>query len=124
MPAVTLAAFVQTERRHEISETAYFCEFPRCEVIYFDDFERFLVSTDLLRSVWPKDSDAPLCGCFGLSADDVADDVREGTVARVKAAVAKANSANTHCLTMSAKGRNCAADIQRYYFKLRSQFGS
>lgn len=121
--AETLGAFVQPEKRLELAETGYFCEFPRCEVVYFDDYERFLTAAEVLRPVWPKDVDAPICGCFGLTADDVAQDVREGSVARVKAAVAQAKSKETHCLTRSATGRNCAAEIQRYYFKLRPQPG-
>lgn len=119
VPAETLASFIRDEKRSNLAETGYFCEFPRCEAIYFDDFERFVTAADVVRPVWPKDSDAPLCGCFGLTADDVAADVREGGVARVKAAVARAKSSEARCLTMSPTGRNCAADIQRYYFKLR-----
>jgi len=121
--AETLMSFVRPEKRQDLAETGYFCEFPRCEAIYFDDYERYLTAADVVRPVWPKDPDAPICGCFGLTAEDVADDVREGSVARVKAAVSKAKSKETQCPTMSATGRNCAAEIQRYYFKLRPQPG-
>jgi len=120
----TLNAFIRPERRQDLADTGFFCQFPRCEAIYFDDFERYLTAEALVRPVWPKDLEAPICGCFGFKADAIEDDVRSGTVAQVKAAVAQANSGKTHCPTMSATGRNCAGEIQKYYFKLRSQGGS
>lgn len=120
----TLNAFVKSDRRSELADTGFFCQFPRCEVIYFDDFERILTADAVVRPVWPKDVDAPICGCFGFKAEEIDDDFRSGSVARVKAAVARANSAEARCLTKSPTGRNCAGEIQRYYFKLRGQSGS
>lgn len=120
----TLNAFIRPDRRQDLADTGYFCQFPRCDAVYFDDFERVVTAEALVRSVWPKDLDAPICGCFGFSADEIADDVRTGSVARVKAAVARAGSKETHCLTMSATGRSCAGEIQRYYFKLRGSAGA
>lgn len=38
----------------EIAKTAYFCDFPRCDVAYFDDFERFVETSSLRVPVWPK----------------------------------------------------------------------
>lgn len=120
----TLSAFVRPERRHDLADTGFFCQFPQCEAIYFDDFERYLKADALIRTVWPKDLEAPICGCFGFKADEIEDDVRSGSVARVKAALTRANSGKTQCPTMSATGRNCAGEIQKYYFKLRGQGGA
>jgi len=119
----TLAAFVRAERQSDIAKQAYFCGFARCEVVYFDDFERVIVAEEVVRPVWPKDSEAPICGCFGFRAAEVAADVEFGIVAATRAAVARSKSPDVHCQTMAADGRSCAAEIQRLYFKLKSGEG-
>lgn len=105
----------------DLAKSAFFCDFPRCEVAYFDVFERSITVDLLLRPVWPKDPAAPLCGCFGLSADDVAADVAEGGVTRVRNVVLRSKSAEARCLTCSPTGQSCAAAVQRHYFRLRDQ---
>jgi hypothetical protein len=123
VPAETLVAFLSAEQRASISGTAYFCGSPRCEAVYFDDFERWVPLAGLHARVWPKDADAPLCACFGLRADDVAADVREGGVARVKDVVTRSKTSEARCSVLSPSGHNCSAEVQRYYFRLRSQGG-
>jgi hypothetical protein len=117
--STTLTAMIRAEARNHLGDSAFFCEFARCEVAYFDAFDRTVTAEQLVVPVWPKDPAAPLCGCFGLSADDIEADVREGGVTRVKEAVARSKSPAASCLTKSPTGRSCAAAIQRYYFKLR-----
>jgi len=117
----TLSAMLLPEALGGLAKSAFFCDFPRCEVAYFDVFEQCVTVESLLRPVWPKDAAAPLCGCFGLSADDVAADVAEGSVARVKDVVLRSKSAEARCLTHSPTGQSCAAVVQRYYFRLREQ---
>lgn len=121
VPDETLRTFLPAELRSTIASTAYFCTFAGCPVIYFDDFERVVARNQVDFAVWPKDPEAPLCPCFGLTADDVAADVAEGGVARVKAIVARAKTAEAACTVKSPTGVCCAAEVQRYYFKLKSQ---
>jgi len=102
-----------------LSDAAYFCPFPRCDVAYFDIFERVL-RTDMLRHpVYPKDPQAPICACFGLTAEDVEADIQEGGVTRVRAIIEKAKGPDAHCRTASASGQSCIGEVQRYYMKLR-----
>ena len=75
-----------------LAEPAYFCPFARCDVVYFDEFERVVATSELAHPVYPKDQDAPLCGCFGLTRDDVEQDLREGGATRVRALLAKSKS--------------------------------
>lgn len=117
----TLAALVRPAALADLASSAFFCDFPRCEVAYFDVFERCVTVEALLRPVWPKDAAAPLCGCFGLTADDVAADVAEGGVARVRDVVLRSKTAEARCLTHSPTGQSCAAAVQRHYFRLREQ---
>jgi CopZ-like zinc binding protein len=117
----TLQAQLEPERRGQISSPAYFCPFATCEVAYFDDFERSVPASALLRPVYPKDPDAPLCACFGLTADDVELDLAEGGVGRVRALLEKARSPEARCAILAASGQCCVADVQRYYMKRRAE---
>lgn len=119
----TLAAHLPAEALAQISEAAYFCPFPACPVAYFDEYERAIDVGRLLAPVYPKDSEAPLCACFGLTRDDVEEDLRDGSVLRVRAAVEKSKSAQAQCLTKAANGRSCAPEVQRYYFKRKQELG-
>ncbi len=111
----TLAAHLSDEQRGRIAPSAAFCPTPRCEVAYFDGFERVVLAAELGRPVYPKDPAAPLCACFGLTREDVERDVEEGVVTRTRAAVERANSPEARCARMAANGRPCVAYVQRYY---------
>jgi len=100
-----------------ISEPANFCPSPRCDVIYFDSFERKVLATDIQRPVYPKDPAAPICACFGLTREDVERDVQEGGKSRVKATIEKAKSSAARCRQMAANGKPCIAYVQRYYLQ-------
>jgi hypothetical protein len=90
-------------------------------VAYFDSFERFVLATDLSRFVYPKDPNAPVCACFGLTRQDIEQDVEEGSVTRTRAAVEKAKSPAARCAQMAANGRPCVAYVQKYYMECRNR---
>ena len=104
---------------HAVADMAFFCPFAKCEVVYFDDFERQVRVAELRHGVWPKDSQAPLCGCFGLTAEDIDADIREGVVTRTRALVEKAKGPEARCQILSASGQCCVGEVQRYYMKRR-----
>lgn len=108
-----------SEALANISRTAWFCPFPRCEVVYFDTFERIATIEQLKYPVWPKDPDAPLCSCFGLKREDIEQDIQEGGVTRTREAVTKAKSSAARCATLAPDGHSCVAEVQRYYMKLK-----
>jgi Zinc binding domain len=115
----TLAAQVGDEARTAIAESAYFCPYARCEVAYFDAFERVVKVDRLKHPIYPKDPTAPLCPCFGLTTEDVEQDVREGVVTRVRELVARTKSPEARCKEMSPTGQSCIAEVQRYYLRFR-----
>ena len=115
--ADTLKSFLTDEQRRGVSEPANFCPSPKCEVVYFDSFERTVLSADIQRPVYPKDPTAPICGCFGLTREDVERDVREGVTTRVKAIIEKAKSSAVRCRKMAANGKPCIAYVQKYYMQ-------
>ena len=115
----TLAAQLPGDKLADIAKQANFCASPSCPVVYFDVFERVVLASDLPEPVYPKDLQAPICPCFGVSCQEIDQDVAEGTVTRTRAAVARAKSAEAECLTRSPRGRSCVADLQRYYMRQR-----
>jgi hypothetical protein len=84
-------------------------------VVYFDAFERVLLTRDLGRPIYPKDPEAPICACFGLTREEIEADVQEGVTTRVKALLEKARSPAARCTQMAANGRGCTAYVQKYY---------
>jgi hypothetical protein len=98
--AGVLSHYLTDEQRHVLSEPANFCPSPNCAVAYFDGFERFFLTAALSRPIYPKDPTAPICACFGLTRQDIEQDVDEGGVTRTKAVVEKAKSPAARCSQM------------------------
>jgi hypothetical protein len=116
----TLRAQLPSETLDQLAKSAYFCPFPACEVVYFDSFERTVTTDRFPRPVYPKDTDAPMCGCFGLTEEDIEQDLAEGGVTRVRALLARAKTPEAHCQRLAASGQSCVGEVQRYYMKRRA----
>ena len=119
----TLAAHLTESQRGRLSDPANFCPSPQCVVAYFDSFERAVLADDLPRPVYPKDPEAPICACLGLTRADIEQDVREGVTTRTKAALAKAKSPDARCVEAAANGRPCIAYVQKYFMQCREKRG-
>ncbi len=122
------AVFQATLQQHlahaaleNLTDSAFFCAQPRCPVVYFDLFDRVVEESAVKTPVYPKDPAAPLCACFGLTCDDVEQDIREGVVTRTRACVERAKSPAARCGTASPSGQSCTAEVQRYYMKRRAE---
>ena len=115
----TLRAQLPADCVGRLASSANFCPSARCDVVYFDVFERTVSTAELGRPVHPKDPTAPICACFGLTLDDIEADVREGGVARVRAAIERAKSPEACCMTRAVNGRSCIPYIQRCYMQRR-----
>ncbi len=117
----TLHALVSDRSQVQLADPAFFCPFPTCEVAYFDEYDRVVGVEQLRQPVYPKDPEAPLCPCFGLTRDDIEADLQEGGVTRVRAVVEKSKTAAACCALKSPTGQSCVAEVQRYYFRRRSE---
>lgn len=117
----TLTVHLAADIRKGLADSAYFCPTSSCPVVYYDDFGALVRREALTGPIPVKDPDAPLCACFGLTREDIDQDLEEGTVARTRAAVQQAQSPAARCVTQAPNGRSCVAEIQKYYFKQRSQ---
>ena len=112
-----LSRHLLAEARRELGANGFFCPFPRCEVVYFDLFERVVLVAGLASPVWPKDPDAPICACFGLTADDIEADLTDGRPTRVRALLEKSKGPQAQCSIAAASGQCCVAEVQRYYMR-------
>ena len=115
----TWSAQIKDGAASGLAESAFFCPYAKCPVVYFDMFEQRATVDDLRQGVYPKDPRAPICGCFGMTLDEVESDARAGDVARVRDLLAKAKSPQAHCRTRSASGQPCVGEVQRAYLKAR-----
>lgn len=115
----TLEAFLLPEALTTVAESGFFCPYPTCEIVYFDVFDRSVGTTSVRRAVYPKDPNAPICGCFGLTRDDIDQDIAEGVVTRCKDLIAKAKTPAARCAIMASDGRSCVPEVQRYYMRMR-----
>lgn len=112
-----IEAYVVPAARDQVVVPANFCPTPVCEVAYFDVFERVILTDALVKPVYPKDPNAPMCACFGLTSQDIELDLAEGGNARTKACVLKAKTAEARCHELAANGRSCVMEVQRYFMQ-------
>lgn len=117
VPETALTTYLSPEVRQRLGSTVYFCDTPTCEAVYFDAVEDFAAVSELRSPAYPKDPDAPMCACFGLSRDDIEQDLAEGQPRRVRAVVAQANSDAARCSEKSPRGRSCVPVVQKYYLR-------
>lgn len=109
------------EARNRVGDSAWYCPYARCDVAYFNLFEATVPVEQLNAPVYPYDLDAPICGCFGLTYDDVAADVREGAPTRIRKLYAKSQTIEAQCTRLAVDGRCCMSTVQELYMRLKSQ---
>jgi hypothetical protein len=119
--AAPLDAHIRSQSRAKMHDAAWFCGYPQCEVAYFNVFESVVLTGELKRPVYPKDPDAPLCGCFGFAYADIEADVRDGQPTRIRALLVKSQSAEANCHTLAPNGQCCMREVQKLYMRLRSE---
>jgi len=99
--------------------SAFYCAYPACPVAYFDRLEQTVLAALLRRPAYPKKSDAPLCACTGLTAGDLEADFRDGTTARIKELISRAESTPERCVLEAPDGRPCASEARKLWMRLR-----
>lgn len=117
VPRVTLAEHLPLEAMALLSDSACFCGNARCDAAYFDASGASVGVELLRRPAWPKDPEAPVCACFGATADAIERDARAGINAGVKMLIAKSQSPAADCARKAANGRCCVPEVQRIFLK-------
>ena len=116
----TLAAQLPAEAAGALAgSSSNFCPNPTCDVAYFDAHDQIAPAYLLRRATWPKADDpaATLCPCLGLTAADLITDARRGDPTRIRALLARCQSAPHDCAAATPNARPCAAEAQRLYLK-------
>lgn len=114
-----LDVHIRPESRAKLGDTGWFCNYPRCDVAYFNLFDAVVLRDELTAPVYPFDLDAPICACFGLNYDDVEADVRDDVPRRIRELLAKSKSPAARCEAVAADGRCCMPAVQELYMRLR-----
>ena len=117
--SVILDSFVRPESRNQLGAEACFCPTATCPVAYFDAFDRLVEVPQLARPAYPKDPDAPICGCFGFTGAEIDEDLREGVATRTRAQLERARSSDARCSQAAASGGSCVAAVQSYFMQHR-----
>ncbi|HVJ68343.1 MAG TPA: hypothetical protein VM510_10185 [Caulifigura sp.] len=116
-----LDTHVRAESRGKLADDAWYCPSAACDVAYFQPDGAVVEVAELNSEVYPYDLDAPICACFGLTYDDVAADVAEGTPTRLRELLAKSKSPAARCATIAVDGRCCMPVVQELYMRLKAK---
>ena len=107
------------EHRRRLGDSAWCCGSVRCNVVYFDVFDQSVCVEDLRTEVYPYCATAPMCACFGLTLDDIEQDIREGQPVRIRELLKRSQTADAACRALALNGECCVKEVQRVYLKLR-----
>jgi hypothetical protein len=116
-----LDTHIRDESRAKMRDAAWYCEFARCDVAYFNLFESVVLVSELRQPIYPYDLDAPICACFGFTYDDVEADARDSKPARIRQLLARSTTSEARCAALAVDGRCCMAEVQKLYMRLISK---
>lgn len=113
----TLLAHLDQEAAKGFSESSYYCPNPSCSIAYFDLWGITAPSSSLQTACYPKNSTAPICPCFGVSAEKIRAEAEAGRKEFVRELLGKANGPEADCETKSPSGHSCAVEIRKVFLK-------
>lgn len=112
---VTLDAQLSPDDRKAIGDRAFYCPSPSCPTAYFSAWDAVVPLSRLRSRSWPKDPDAPLCPCFGLTVADIVNDARAGRKNRVLEIREEADAPDARCPSLAPDGKSCSAQVMRLF---------
>ncbi len=112
---VTLVSQLPEVLAGKFSESAYYCANPSCQVAYFDTWGTTAERSSLSAAAYPKSPTAPVCSCFGFTADEVRTAAEAGRKDIVRDMVLKAEGDDAQCETKAPSGSCCATEIRRLF---------
>lgn len=117
----TLVANVGEEAAAALGEEVFFCSDELCEVAYFDATAGRITVDRLLERRWPKDPDAPLCACLGITEATFANWAREGRTDRMREYLARAEGPDARCLTRTLSGQSCVPAARKVFLQAKER---
>lgn len=113
----TLDYHIRADSRAKIGVYAWFCGFANCEIAYFDLFERFVLVNELSHPIYPKDTSAAICPCFGFTLEDVDVAIHERSPTTIRELLTKSKSSEANCGALAPSGQCCMQEVQRLYIR-------
>ena len=113
----TLLAQLPESLARAFSESAYYCPNPRCNVAYFDAWGTQAPANAIRRTSYPKTPTAPLCSCFGITAEQIREEAKAGRKDLIRDLVARAASDEARCETEAPSGISCVVEARRIFLK-------
>lgn len=111
----TLDYHIRADSRAKIGVCAWFCGFANCEIAYFDLFERVVLVNELCHPIYPKDTSAAICPCFGFTLEDVDEAIQERSPIKIRELLTKSKSNEANCGVLAPNGQCCMQEVQRLY---------
>jgi bacterioferritin-associated ferredoxin len=113
----TLDHHIVADSRSKLGDGAWFCGFARCDVAYFDLFERLVLVSELRAPIYPKDTNAPICPCFGFTLEDIESAIQQRSPESIRELLRKSTSKEANCGLCSPDGQCCMQEVQRLYIR-------
>ncbi len=113
----TLLAQLPESVARAFAESAYYCGNPSCPVGYFDAWGTQAPANLLRRQTYPKNPAAPLCSCFGITADAIREEAVVGRKDLMRELVTRAESDEARCETEAPCGGSCLIEARRVFLK-------
>ena len=113
--APTLEAQIPPDARSLLGAAVFYCENPACRTAYFNAWGASVPDARLKSAAWPKNPDAPVCPCFGTTADEILADAREGRKERVKNLVERSKGPEARCVERCPDGKSCMPRVMRLF---------
>jgi hypothetical protein len=113
----TLDHHIALDHRTKLADDAWFCDFAKCQVAYFDMFDRIVITNELISPVYPKDSNAPLCPCFGFTMEDVDAAIDKRSPIAIRQLLEKSKTKDANCRILAPSGQCCMQEVQRLYIR-------
>jgi len=113
----TLAAQLSPEEIATFSSAVFYCINPGCPVGYFDDWGNAVPADSLRAGAWPKDPEAPICCCLGITADRVIEEALDGCRDTVLRIIEHARQEDATCETASPEGCSCEKRVRRLFLQ-------
>ena len=113
----TLLAQLPEDLARAFAESAYYCRSPSCPVAYFDAWGTQAPASMLQRQSYPKSAAAPLCSCFGITAEAIRQEAEVGRKDLMRELVARAESNEAQCEIKAPCGSSCLVEARRVFLK-------
>jgi hypothetical protein len=112
---VTLKGHLEPEDCSSLGAKAFYCVNSGCHTAYFNAWGVSVPFERMTRTAYPKDPDAPICPCFGMTVAEVVEDARAGNRDRIRDLATRAQGPQAHCAENCPDGTTCLPRVLRLF---------